>query len=78
MLPSKTKGLLNVFEPPDRIEQYLRINFPEHVNGYKQGWLKVERVDLEKDGQNFFVSECFHLYTREDKHSEWELFGTVI
>jgi hypothetical protein len=48
------------------------------VNGYKQGWLKVERVDLEKDGQNFFVSECFHLYTREDKYSEWELFGTVI
>jgi hypothetical protein len=78
MLPSQTKGLLNVFEPPDRIEQYLRINFPEHVNGYKQGWLKVERVDLEKDGQNFFVSECFHLYTREDKYSEWKLFGTVI
>lgn len=67
-----------MFEPPDRIELYLRRNFPQHVNGYKQGWLKVERVDLEKDDESFIVSECFHLYTREDKNSEWELFGTVI
>ena len=67
-----------MFEPPDRIELYLRKNFPQHVHGYRMGWLKVERVDLRKNDENFIVGECFHLYTREDAHSEWELFGTVI
>jgi len=67
-----------VFEPPDRIELYLRKNFPQHVHGYRMGWLKVERVDLRKNDENFIVGECFHLYTRENAHSEWELFGTVI
>jgi len=42
------------------------------------GWLKVERVDLTKNDKDFIIDECFHLYTREDAHSEWELFGTVI
>lgn len=67
-----------MFEPPDRIELFLRKNFPQHVHGYRMGWLKVEKVDLEKDGESFIVSHCFHLYTREDQYSEWELFGTVI
>ena len=67
-----------MFHYPDRIEQYLQKNFPEHVNGYRQGWLKVERVDLRKNDESFIVGECFHLYTREDSSSEWELFGTVI
>jgi len=67
-----------VFYPPDRIELYLRKNFPQHVHGYRMGWLKVERVDLTKNDKDFIIDECFHLYTREDAHSEWELFGTVI
>ena len=67
-----------MFEPPDRIELYLRKNFPQHVHGYRMDWLKVERVDLTKNDESFIVSECFHLYTRENAHSEWELFGTVI
>lgn len=67
-----------MFYPPDRIELYLRKNFPQHVHGYRMGWLKVERVDLTKNDKDFIIDECFHLYTREDAHSEWELFGTVI
>lgn len=69
-----------MFEPPDRIKLYLRKNFPQHVHGYRMGWLKVDRVDLtkNKNDESFIVDECFHLYTREDAQSEWELFGTVI
>lgn len=58
-----------MFEPPDRIELYLRRNFPEHVRGYRMGWLNIEKFEA-------FGKECYHIYT--ESNGEKKIIGTVI
>ena len=58
-----------MFHYPDRIEKFLKRNYPEHVHGYRVGWLNLKHV------KSF---GAIHIYSRDEDTKEWELFGTVI
>ena len=58
-----------MFEPPDKIELYLRKNNPEHVHGYRMGWLTIENFEFQQ-------KECYHIFTEHE--GKKKIVGTVI
>jgi len=61
--------LIYMFHKPDRIEKFLRRNYPEHVHGYRMGWLDVEEVQA-------FGRKCYHIFTNSERGRK--IIGTVI
>jgi hypothetical protein len=57
------------FHPPDIIEQHLSRLYPEHVHGYRSGWLRTEKVK---------EYNAIHVYTRDDAWSPWQILTTVL
>lgn len=58
-----------MFYKPDKIELYLKKNYPGHVYGYRMGWLKVESF-------RFQGRECYHIFTEQNDCKK--IIGTVI
>lgn len=58
-----------MFHKPDRIELYLKRNYPQHVHGYRMGWLTIEKI-------NFHGRECYHIFTKREGNKK--IVGTVI
>ena len=58
-----------MFHKPDKIELYLRKNRPDHVHGYRMGWLEVKEFWA-------FGKKCYHLFT--NREGERKIIGTVI
>lgn len=50
---------MEYYSPPDKFERHLQKVAPEHVGGYREGWLVINSVEL--DGHYFH-----HIYSKTD------------
>ena len=55
----------------DAIEDHLKRVAPQHVNGFKKGWLRVERF-------NFRNFEIAHIYSEVDEDGNEKPIATVV
>ena len=50
-----------------KVIQYIKRHFPQHLEGYKQGWLRTEQID---------TYDAIHIYSKVD--DSWQIIGTVL
>ena len=50
-----------------KVIQYIKRNFPQHLEGYFNGWLKTEQID---------TYDAIHIYSKVD--NSWQIIGTVL
>ena len=50
-----------------KVIQYIKRNFPQHLEGYFNGWLKTKQID---------TYDAIHIYSKVD--DSWQIIGTVL
>ena len=50
-----------------KVIQYIKRNFPQHLDGYRKGWLKTKQID---------TYNAIHIYSKVD--DSWQIIGTVL